>query len=396
MPPTPTRSGRRRCLAALALSPLAAVWQDPARAARAACLPIADWTGFAARHLQADGRVIDFDTQEQHSTSEGQSYGLFFALVHNDRAAFDRVLHWTDANLAGGRLAQRLPAWRWGRKADGSWGVLDPNPASDSDLWIAYALIEAGRLWNHPAYRALGRSVLENAVREEVSVLPGLGRMLLPWPRSVANGPVWRLNPSYLPVPLLRRFQQEEPQGPWGEIAQHTVRMLEAVAPRGFAPDWCAWSEKDRAFVADPEKRAVGSYDAIRVYLWAGVLHAQEPARAALLKFLHGPRTQLQQSGAFPEYVDTDTGATRGTAPVGFAGALLPYLQAQGLQDALAQQLARIRERTQAAAAPVPLPYYESVLLLFGQAWLDGRYAFGRNGELQPDWRRLCPVPHSA
>lgn len=391
-------AGRRRCLAALALSPLAATLPDATHAAGGACLATGDWTGFVERHIQRDGRVVDFETREQHSTSEGQSYGLFFALVHNDRHTFDLVLQWTDANLAHGRLAQRLPAWRWGRKPDGSWGVLDDNPASDADLWIAYALIEAGRLWSQPAYQTLGRRVLGMAAREEVALLQGLGRMLLPWPRSIASGPPWRLNPSYLPVQLLRRFEQEDAQGPWREIAQHTLRMVEATAPRGFSPDWCAWSEQDRAFVLDPEKSAVGSYDAIRVYLWAGMLHAQDPARAILLKALSGPRALLLRNAALPEYVDTDTGAARGTAPVGFAGALLPYLRGQGLQGPLALQLERIRERTQSppATASGPLPYYERVLLLFGQAWLDGRYAFGPMGELQPNWRGLCPTPRSA
>jgi hypothetical protein len=43
-----------------------------------------------------------------------------------------------------------------------------------------------------------------------------------------------------------------------------------------------------------------------------------------------------------------------------------------------------------ATPAPAPLPYYEQCLLVFGQAWLDGRYEFGRNGQLQPSWRTLC------
>ncbi|KAG1316525.1 hypothetical protein G6F63_016033 [Rhizopus arrhizus] len=41
-------------------------------------------------------------------------------------------------------MRQRLPAWLWGREAKGGWQVLDSNPASDSDLWLAYALLEAG------------------------------------------------------------------------------------------------------------------------------------------------------------------------------------------------------------------------------------------------------------
>ncbi|MDM0020208.1 cellulose synthase complex periplasmic endoglucanase BcsZ [Variovorax saccharolyticus] len=390
--------GRRRCLAGLALMPLATVLPAAAQAANGACLPATDWTSFAARHVQADGRIVDFDTPKQHSTSEGQSYGLFFALVHNDRAAFARILEWTEKNLAAGSLAQRLPAWQWGHKPDDSWGVLDDNPASDSDLWIAYSLLEAGRLWNEPRYQNLGRTVLALAARDEVATLPGLGRILLPWPKAIAKGPAWRLNPSYLPLQLLRRFQQVDGKGPWGEIADNTVRMIAAVSPHGFTPDWCAWSTQEQAFVADPEKGAVGSYDAIRVYLWAGMLNASDPARQPLLKSLYGPRRLLEQKKPMPEFVDTDTGVTRGTGPVGFSGALLPYLKAQGLAPQLDAELARVRARVGSPAqpAPTPLPYYERMLLLFGQAWLDGRYAFSRTGQLQTHWRLLCPATQLA
>ncbi len=386
-------TGRRRWLAALALLPLARALPAAAQQATGACLPATDWTSFAARHLQPDGRIVDFDTKQQQSTSEGQSYGLFFSLVHNDKAAFARILDWTESNLAGGSLAKRLPAWQWGRKPDDSWGVLDDNPAADSDLWIAYSLLEAARLWNEPRYQVLGRAVLAHVAAEEVIALPGLGRMLLPWPRSVAKGPLWRLNPSYLPLQLLRRCQQQDGAGPWGEIADNAVRMTAATAPQGFAPDWCAWSEKEQAFVADPEKGAVGSYDAIRTYLWAGMLNAADPARMPLLKSLYGPRRTLEQQKPMPEFVDTDTGVMRGTGPVGFSGALLPYLKAQGLASLLDVQLARVRARVGSPAqpTPTPLPYYERMLLLFGQAWLDGRFAFSQTGQLQTHWRLLCP-----
>jgi endoglucanase len=378
-----------------ASAPAAATAATPAPAP--ACHPATDWAAFAARHIQPDGRVIDFNTPQQQSTSEGQSYGLFFALVHNDRATFARVLAWTEANLAGGSLARQLPAWQWGRKPEGGWGVLDPNAASDADLWIAYALMEAGRLWNEANYRTLGRSVLAMVVRDEVVSLPGLGRMLLPWPKSVAAAPLWRLNPSYMPLQLLRYFQMVDAAGPWHEVTENTLRMFGAVTPKGFAPDWCAWSQDARAFVADPQKGVTGSYDAIRVYLWAGMLSDKDPARRMLLLSLRGPRQLLIDHQPVPEYVDTATGAVRGMAPLGFSGAMLPYLKATDATDALAAQVARVPggrvvpPPPNATTPPVaPLPYYEQCLLLFGQAWLDGRYEFGRNGQLQTSWRTLC------
>ncbi|MFM9922974.1 cellulose synthase complex periplasmic endoglucanase BcsZ [Variovorax sp. H27-G14] len=361
------------------------------------CHPATDWVAFSSRHIQPDGRVIDFNTAQQQSTSEGQSYGLFFSLVHNDRAVFARVLAWTEANLAGGSLAKQLPAWQWGRKPESGWGVLDPNAASDADLWIAYSLMEAGRLWNDANYRALGRSVLAMVVRDEVVSLSGLGRMLLPWPKSVASGAQWRLNPSYMPLQLLRYFQQADPAGPWHEVTENTLRMFGGVTPKGFAPDWCAWSPADRAFVADPLKGVTGSYDAIRCYLWAGMLSDKDPARKMLLLNLRGPRVLLADHQPVPEYVDTVSGAVRGMAPLGFAGAMLPYLKATNDTDALAAQVARVPGGRVVPVAPnpgappvAPLPYYEQCLLLFGQAWLDGRYEFGRNGQLQTSWRTLC------
>lgn len=389
---------RRDALAAAMLAPALAALSARAQASPGGCMPMGDWTSFVARHIQPDGRVIDLDTPQQHSTSEGQSYAMFFALVHDDRRTFERVLAWTESNLSGGSLAQRLPAWQWGRTSDGGWGVLDPNPASDAELWIAYALLEAARLWGEPAYRTLGRALLALVVREEVIVLPGLGHMLLPWPKSVGKGPVWRLNASYLPLQLLRRFHQEDPTGPWNEIATNTVRMIGATAPQGFVPDWCGWSTEQKAFVVDPDKGATGGYDAIRVYLWAGMLSPQEPARAALLKSLYGPRRVVETSQPPPEYVDTRTGVARGSAPAGFRGALLPYLKAQHATAALTAQQAGIPVDLggTAPAGPKPLPYYERMLLLFAQGWLDGRYAFTKTGALQPQWRPACPSTRTA
>src|SRR6201991_4198142 len=169
-----------------------------------------DWSGYRAfveRFVQADGRVIDYSTPAQQTTSEGQSYAMFFALVANDRATFDRLLNWTRTNLSANQFDAnnlRLPAWQWGKKQDGSFGVMDPNSASDSDLWIAYDLFQAGRLWKEPAYTKLAYALATQIVKQEIVDLPGLGPMLLPGPQGFRIGDVTRLNPSYLPLPVLR------------------------------------------------------------------------------------------------------------------------------------------------------------------------------------------------
>ncbi len=109
------------------------------------------WNSYASRFIDSQtGRVFD-PNGDQHTTSEGEAYALFFALADNDRPTFDRVLSWTQDNLASGDLKTHLPAWIWGKNKDGQWKVLDPNSASDADVWMAYTLLEAGRLWNSNA-----------------------------------------------------------------------------------------------------------------------------------------------------------------------------------------------------------------------------------------------------
>src|SRR5580700_2559658 len=134
------------------------------------------WNSYTERFMDKQVRVIDHDAGDR-TTSEGQAYGMFFALVANDRSRFDGLLHWTESNLAGGDLSAQLPAWLWGQGADKSWGVRDRNPAADADLWIAYTLLAAGKAWNEPRYTALGAALAKQIAAQEVAQITGFGSM---------------------------------------------------------------------------------------------------------------------------------------------------------------------------------------------------------------------------
>lgn len=352
-----------------------------------------DWPAyriFIEHFVQADGRVIDYSSPQLKTTSEGQSYGMFFALVANDRASFDRLLGWTRANLAGNQFdAQnvRLPSWLWGRKPDGSFGVLDQNSASDSDLWIAYDLLQAGRLWHDASYTQLGRALAAQIAREETTTLPGLGPMLLPGPQGFANGGVTRLNPSYLPLPVLRALAKEMPGGPWARLADNAYKLIKTTSPLGFTPDWAAW--QNGQFVVDPKEGDTGSYDAIRVYLWAGLASSADPLAKPWLAAVGGMRAKVAQTGIPPEKVSSTTGTASGEGPLSYWGALAPYFKALGDERGLGLA------RTHLAALDTNVPgrepvYYDRVLGLFGTGFIDGRYRFDEAGRLVPSWRNAC------
>ena len=111
------------------------------------------WDSFKAANIDKSYRVIDYSDERAITTSEGQSYAMFFALVADDRETFDKLLEWTEKNLAKGDITKNLPSWLWGKTNQG-WGIIDSNNATDSDLWIAYDLLEAARIWNVPEYAA--------------------------------------------------------------------------------------------------------------------------------------------------------------------------------------------------------------------------------------------------
>ncbi|MEW6563473.1 MAG: cellulose synthase complex periplasmic endoglucanase BcsZ [Pseudomonadota bacterium] len=341
----------------------------------AACPDWPEWRTFSEQFIQADGRVIDRDAQSV-TTSEGQAYALFFALAANDRQQFERLLRWTSDNLAQGDLSKHLPAWQWGKAADGGWKVLDANPASDADLWLSYTLMQAGKLWKHPEYTHLGRALLHNIASHEVVNLPGAGPMLLPAPYGFTPEPgVWRLNPSYLPIQVLRYLSLNDRKGPWGKIAAQVPDMLRATVVQGTVPDWVRFTE-GKGFGSDLEKGGYAGYESIRVYLWWGMLDSRDPAYKALREILVPAKRWLSARQTLFEKVHVQTGAGSGEAPIAFYGAWTPYLRrAAGAVD------------VKTPASALPRTYYDHALSLFGRGWTQ-YFNFSADGTLDVSWRR--------
>lgn len=362
--------------------------------------PWALWNAYADKFIDPQGRVID-PQGGGRTTSEGQSYALFFALVNNDRPRFDKVLGWTQANLATNSMATHLPAWLWGKTKDGQWKTLDPNPASDADCWIAYSLLEAGRLWKEPAYGRLGRQMLAMIAKHEVAELPGFGMMLMPGPTPLwVHKGAYMVNPSYVPLFQFDRFQQIDPAGPWGGIAMNIPRLLRQSSRRGFAMDWSDYTANDGFIPAagplalQPGHNAaqpLGSYDAIRVYLWAGMQDGGGRTRSDMVSTLSGMASYLGEHDAPPEKVNADGVPMPQDGPVGFSAAVLPYLKAfPEMNKPIAQQRVRIGSQLDASTGLYGKDpaYYDQNLVLFATGFVDGRFRFGAHGELNVEWTR--------
>ena len=358
-----------------------------ARAGDGRCDGWPEWQRFRQLYVSDDGRVVDASTPERVTVSEGQAYALIFALVANDAASFATVLRWTQDNLAAGDLARSLPAWKWGRAADGGWKVLDPNSASDADLWAVYALTQAARLWHNAGYAQLAHAMSELILRDEVAYVPGLGATLLPGPRGFVAQQTWRLNASYAPLQVLRALAAHSREPMWSDVLESSVRVIVGSAPHGYAADWIGYRAAD-GFVADVPSHGVGSYDAIRVYLWAGML-ADGDAQAARLNQQLQPMAAATAARAPPETIDSNTLELHGEGPPGFLAALLPLLA----HFKLTAPLPGYQRRIEAQSLTDNQHYYSDALTLFGLGWLSGRYRFDRQGELEVGWAGPCATP---
>lgn len=345
-----------------------------------------EWQAFAEGFVQPDGRVID-PTAGARTVSEGQAYAAFFALVANDRERFDAIIEWTRNNLSGGSFDTQLPAWLWGEREDGSWGVKDENPASDADLWLSFALFEAARLWGAPHYHQMAQALLRQVKALEVVELPNVGSMLIPAPDGfLLDDGSWRLNPSYLPEFQLRYFQHVDPEGPWFDIWTHFVSLMQQQVTGGLVPDWF---EVDASGQTAPCRSSgnLGSYDAIRTYLWAAIT-PQDSSEGGLMPLLSAAAPVIAgdpQSGPF-DRIDVKTGAASGDQPFGFSAALLPYFKALDDDAYVTSQRARLKDNRHDGQLGRPAHYYDQVLALFGEGHLDQRFSFDGLGRLNTRW----------
>ncbi|HKR27727.1 MAG TPA: cellulose synthase complex periplasmic endoglucanase BcsZ [Acidobacteriaceae bacterium] len=343
------------------------------------------WKGYVARFMDSQVRVIDHDAGDR-TTSEGQAYGMFFALVANDRSRFDALLHWTEQNLAQGDLSTHLPAWLWGHVANNHWGVLDHNSAADADIWIAYTLLEAGKAWNEPRYAKLGTALAHQIAAEEVVEVPGLGTMVAPGPVGFHHDNSYRFNASYVPLQVILGLSQFVPDGPWKKVAMSIPTLIKDSAPHGFVSDWTDF----RTGSTLQTSPTVGSYDAIRVYLWAGMLDSGSPSRDGILNSIGGMAAYLRKNPKPPAKVRPDGTIEDPNGPVGFSAALLPYTGALGDDEIRNEQRSRVQSeyKQQTGLLGNPAKYYDENLALFGLGYEQQEFRFDAAGRLKLLWQR--------
>ena len=313
------------------------------------------------------GRIIDYSDKRQITTSEGQSYAMFFSLVAGDEKTFDALQRFNEEKL---RQPNGLYAWLYGSKEDGTLGVLDANDAADSDLFIAYNLLEAGRLWDRDDYRERGLELCQ-AIKQLTVKIDNLGALLLPGLQGFdkRDEGYITLNPSYYPYFLLRRLSLEDRE--FSLLNQNLTRALLRASPSGVVPDWARFNLRGQ-FIPTPSD--TGAYNAIRVYLFSGMILKSDPIYQQLRTHFAPMINAVRSQKAAPSEVAAHELTFRQMGPYYLTAAFLPYLRTDKSAALLRAELYQeglMKER-----------YYGNVLSLFALGFDEGRYYFDQNGRL--------------
>jgi endoglucanase len=181
----------------------------------------AAWSAYRDRFV-VQGRVVDNVNGISHS--EGQGYAMLIAVRADDEPGFRELWGWTKRELMV--RGDRLAAWRWEEKAKPR--VTDPNNATDGDLLIAWALIEAAERWRDRGFADAARAILTDIGRLAVDRSP-FGLVLRPGVAGFAaedrpDGPV--VNLSYWVFPAFPRLRGLAPEIDWAQIEATGLRLI--------------------------------------------------------------------------------------------------------------------------------------------------------------------------
>lgn len=258
------------------------------------------WNSYRKRFIMADGRVVD-TLNNNISHSEGQGFAMVLAVAANDRETFNLLYKFAKEKLA--IRSDALFAWRYDPNKQPP--VSDLNNASDGDLLIAWALLEAqARGWgdqNQESAQLILKD-LENLVIDH----PSFGRILKPGEVGFDQDDTWIVNPSYWVFPAFERIAELTGSSFWKRLIPSGEQLMMQHLSSGSkgAPDWIVINKQTSNLSFSEEKLPIFGYEAIRVPLY--ILLAETTDQSLAYEIVNAARTA--DDSAMLQHFNVETG----------------------------------------------------------------------------------------
>jgi endoglucanase len=318
-----------------------------------------DWQEFKRNFIAEDGRLVDYQNQDI-SHSEGQGYAMLLAALNKDMQMFDLVWHWTVFNLA--KRNDSLMAWKWGKKSDNSWGIIDSNNASDGDILIAWSLLNASLVFQrqdlYDSYKKILKDINTKLIKKTGGKL-----LLLPAVYGFETDKSIKFNPSYFIFPALAAFAKYNNQDIfWENLYKDSLYFYSQTLAGAYnlPPDWAQFNLQTMKVEQIPKMQF--SFDAIRAILYLAASGEKEE----LLKFKSAMEL-LYKNKFVPASIGRDKGGlSKVDADAGEYAVWALVAQAAGNTDAYMFFVSSANYKIKYSWRN----YYSSVLYLLTQEYL--------------------------
>ncbi len=175
-----------------------------------------------------DGSACIQRTEEGDCISEGIGYGMLVAVGFDDQDAFDKLWTYYNNHKGGGGLM--------GWKTAKCGGTQDSNPATDGDIDVAMALLQAACRWTG-SYENDAKGVM-GAISGGFISGCGSGSVIKPG----SFGGCSQTNPSYFAPGYFKLFAQKTGNQSWNSLVDTGYSMVASnqSSQGGVFSDWCS------------------------------------------------------------------------------------------------------------------------------------------------------------
>ncbi len=298
------------------------------------------WNSYKQEYWESStGRTLDKQSNNI-TTSEGQSYTMLRAVWQSDKATFDATWDWTKGHL---QRQDSLFAWKWGQKADGSYGVLTDqggnNTASDADSDIAFALTMAANRWQDATYLQAAKQIISQIWQQEVISVAGTPYLASNnLEKDSSQDAV--MNLSYMAPYTYRIFAKLDTSHNWSAVVDSAYSLmnralddkLDTATSVGLPPDWLLLNKQTGAIRAPERSTNLTTnygYDANRTTWRLALDYAwnKDPRAKTTLQRMSFLSTQWQQTGKLAAIYGHDGTIKSGDEPPEAYGTAIGYFK---------------------------------------------------------------------
>jgi endoglucanase len=257
------------------------------------------WEQYKQRFLLPDGRIIDTGNNNVSHT-EGQGFAMLLAVYNNDRPTFDKIWQWTRSTLYRSDIG--LFSWRFEPgKAD---PITDKNTATDGDIFIAWALLEADKKWGDRGYHVASAQIQKALLRHTVVNYAGY-HVMLPGVSGFKQTEAVIVNPSYFIFPAWQAFYQDSHLLLWKTLREDGLSLIGKMqfGKTQLPTDWVALEANGQMAPASAWPPRFG-FDAVRVPLYVHWYQNNSPLLRPFASFWRSHHDHQ----AIPAWIDVLSG----------------------------------------------------------------------------------------